>query len=167
MSAIHISLELANLQGRWPGLAARRLTFPGMERGEIYAEVMARALGVPATRRQLAPRLVAAAGETKVIGLPALLGMHRPDLVMADLEDLTGLQMFEIPTMPPSVPGIRLRELFEQVLPQKGLALIPQQKVVSVTFDAGGDDRAPQDLRQTKIRPDRRNRCRLCAHPLP
>jgi glycerol-3-phosphate dehydrogenase subunit B len=62
--------------------------------------------------------------------------MHRPDLVKTELERLTGLQIFEIPTMPPSVPGIRLREMFEQVFPQKGLTLIPQQKVTSLCFDA-------------------------------
>lgn len=129
---------VANLQDKWPTLSAERITFPGMDKGEIYPEVMARALEVPATRQELARLLKQAAGQTKVISLPALLGMHAPDLVRADLEKLTGLQIFEIPTMPPSVPGIRLREMFEQVFPQKGLTLIPQQKVSSLTFDAGG-----------------------------
>ncbi len=127
---------VANLQDLWPGLSAERLIFPGMESGEIYPEVVARALEVPATRRQLAPLLVAAAGKSKIIGLPALLGMHRPDEVHADLQRLTGLTLFEIPTMPPSVPGIRLRELFEQVLPKKGVRLIAQQKVEAAIFAA-------------------------------
>jgi glycerol-3-phosphate dehydrogenase subunit B len=109
-----------------------------MDKGEIYPEVMARALEVPATRQELAVLLKQAAGDAKVIGLPALLGMHEPDKVRTELEQLTGLQIFEIPTMPPSVPGIRLREMFEQVFPQKGITLIPQQKVVSLDFDAGG-----------------------------
>ncbi len=100
-----------------------------MDKGEIYPEVMARALEVPGTRAKFAKLLKEAAGEAKVIGLPALLGMHRPDLVRSELEQLTGLTIFEIPTMPPSVPGIRLREMFEQVFPQKGITLIPQQKV--------------------------------------
>ena len=129
---------VANLHDKWPTLSAERITFPDMDRGEIYPEVMARALEVPATRAKLAELLKSAAGETKVIGLPAILGMHSPDLVRSELEQLTGLQIFEIPTMPPSVPGIRLREMFEQVFPQKGITLIPQQKVTSLSFDAGG-----------------------------
>jgi glycerol-3-phosphate dehydrogenase subunit B len=129
---------VANLQEKWPSLSAKRLTFPEMDIGEIYPEVMARALEVPATREKLAKLLIEAAGKAKVIGLPALLGMHGPDLVRAELERLTGLQIFEIPTMPPSVPGIRLRELFEQVFPQKGMTLIPQQKVDSLAFDSDG-----------------------------
>ncbi|KJS02560.1 MAG: hypothetical protein VR65_05050 [Desulfobulbaceae bacterium BRH_c16a] len=127
----------ANLQDRWPGLTTERIGFPDMSHGEIYPEVMARALEVPATREKLADLLKKAAGEAQVIGLPAVLGMHRPDHVKAELERLTGLTIFEIPTMPPSVPGIRLREMFEQVLPEKGVTLIPQQKVTALSFDSG------------------------------
>ena len=129
---------IANLQDKWPTVSAARITFPDMDKGEIYPEVMARALEVPATRTRLAELLREAAGEAKVIGLPALLGMHRPDHVRAELEQLTGLSIFEIPTMPPSVPGIRLREMFEQVFPEKGITLIPQQKVTALSFDTDG-----------------------------
>jgi glycerol-3-phosphate dehydrogenase subunit B len=134
---------VANLGDRWPGLIAQRIGFPDMARGEVYPEVMARALEVPATRERLAAVLKSAAGQAKVIGLPAILGMHRPDQVHADLERLTGLEIFEIPTMPPSVPGVRLRELLEQILPNKGVTLIPQQKVARLSFD---DDGATLDL---------------------
>jgi len=129
---------VANLHDRWSTLSSKRIHFPDMDKGEIYPEVMARALEVPATREQLAKLLKKAAGEATVIGLPAVLGMHSPDRVKADLERLTGLTIFEIPTMPPSVPGIRLREMFEQVFPQKGVTLIPQQKVTSLSFNSGG-----------------------------
>jgi glycerol-3-phosphate dehydrogenase subunit B len=125
---------VANLGSNWPGLIAARLAFPGMDHGELYPEVMARALEVAATRRQLAELLRKAAGDVTTVGLPAILGIHRPDRVRAELEEMTGLRIFEIPTMPPAVPGIRLRELLEQVLPQRGTTLIPQQKVRSLTF---------------------------------
>ncbi len=129
---------VANLRDRWPELSSQRIAFPDMLHGELYPEVMARALEVPATREKLAEALKGAAGQARVIGLPAILGMHCPDHVRAELERLTGLEIFEIPTMPPSVPGIRLRELFEQVLPKKGVTLIPQQKVSTLTFDDSG-----------------------------
>lgn len=116
-----------------------------MAGGEVYAEVMARALEVPATRAKFAEVLKAVAGQAKVIGLPAILGMHSPDKVRAEMEKLCGLEIFEIPTMPPSVPGIRLRELLEQVLPKKGVTLIPQQKVTSLTFDDAGATLALSD----------------------
>ena len=126
---------VANLQAQWPTLKTERINFPEMLSGEIYPEVMARALEVEKTREKLAEKIQAVAGDAKVIGLPAVLGMHSPDFIKAELERLTGLEIFEIPTMPPSVPGIRLREMFEQVFPEKGLTLIPQQKVNSLTFN--------------------------------
>lgn len=129
---------VANLQRKWPQLTAARIVFPDMAKGEIYPEVMARALEVAATRTRLAGLLAEAAGEAEVIGLPALLGMHAPDLVRNELERLTGRTIFEIPTMPPSVPGIRLREMFEQVLPQKGITLIPQQKITALNLSSAG-----------------------------
>jgi glycerol-3-phosphate dehydrogenase subunit B len=129
---------VANLGDRWPGLITQRIAFPDMPRGEIYAEVMARALEVPATREKLAAALRGVAGQAQVIGLPAILGMHRPDHVHADLQRLTGLSIFEIPTMPPSVPGVRLRELLERALPRNGVTLIPQHKVARLSFDSAG-----------------------------
>ncbi len=125
---------VANLRDKWPELTTERITFPGMDIGEIYPEVMARALEVAATRQRLADKLTKAAGRRKTIGIPAVLGMHTPDIVKKELEKLTGLTIFEIPTMPPAVPGIRIREMFEQVLPQKGITLIPQQKVDSISL---------------------------------
>lgn len=127
-----------NLAARWPGLKTRRIAFPDMARGEVYPEVMARALEVPATREKLAALLKEAAGDARVLGLPAILGMYRPDDVHAELQRLTGLEIFEIPTMPPSVPGVRLRECMEQVLPQLGVKLIPQRKVTSLELADDG-----------------------------
>lgn len=136
---------VANLRARWPDLTTQRIAFPGMEHGEVYPEVMARALEVPATREKLAEALRGIAGSARVIGLPAILGMHRPDHVLVELERLTGREIFEIPTMPPSVPGIRLRELFQQVLPQRGVTLIPQQRVTALSFAGDGATLALRD----------------------
>jgi glycerol-3-phosphate dehydrogenase subunit B len=136
---------VANLRQHWPALATQRITFPDMAHGEVYPEVMARALQVPATRVRLAELLKAAAGSIKVIGVPAMLGMHHPDQVHAELERLSGLRIFEIPTMPPSVAGLRLRELFEQALPRLGATLIPQQKVTALRFADDGATLALKD----------------------
>jgi len=127
-----------NLHDNWPLLSNKRVEFPDMISGEIYPEVMARSLEVAGTREKLAKILIEAAGEAKVVGLPAILGMHEPDKVREEMERLTGLQIFEIPTMPPSVPGIRLREMFEQIFPQMGVVLIPQQKVDRLKFSQNG-----------------------------
>ena len=124
----------ANLSESWPGIKPKLLRFPGHEQGELYAEVAARSLEVKQTRELFASLLVKEAGTAGYVGLPAILGMHNPDMILGDLEAMTGLSLFEIPTMPPSVAGIRLREMFEQILPQKGMTLIPQQKIKKISF---------------------------------
>ena len=121
---------VANLAPRWPDLRALRIGFPDMDSGaEVYAEVLARALEVPATRQRLAERIVPLLGGAQALGLPAILGVHRPDRVHRELQSLLGVPVFEIPSMPPAVPGVRLREMFETELPQRGVALEPQHRV--------------------------------------
>ncbi|MGA7984529.1 MAG: glycerol-3-phosphate dehydrogenase subunit GlpB [Burkholderiales bacterium] len=121
---------VANLAPRWPGLRALRIGFPDMDSGaEVYAEVLARAMEVPATRQRLAERVAPLLGSAQALGLPAILGVHRPDHVHRELQSLLGVPVFEIPTMPPAVPGVRLRELFETELPRRGVALEPQHRV--------------------------------------
>ena len=130
---------VANMKSAWPGLSATRLAFPEMEGGaQVFPEVMARALQVPLARERLAERVKAVLGKAEAVGMPAIMGIHQPDEVHAELERLVGVPLFEIPTMPPSVPGIRLREMFEQQFPARGLTLVPQQKVDRLELDADG-----------------------------
>lgn len=127
---------IANLGAQWPGLKAQTIAFPEMESGaQVYPEVMARALEVSDTREQLAKRIKQVAGDAEYIALPAILGIHQPDAIHQAMEALVGLPIFEIPTIPPAVPGIRLRELLEQKLVAKGVTVITQQKVASVIFN--------------------------------
>ncbi|MCC2112362.1 MAG: glycerol-3-phosphate dehydrogenase subunit GlpB [Hyphomicrobiales bacterium] len=130
---------VANFSRRWPTLSTARIGFPEMESGaELFAEVMARALEVPAHRRDLAARIKPLLGEAECVGLPAILGVNAPDRVHAAMEDLLGVPLFEIPTMPPAVPGVRLRELFEQALPARGVHLAAQRKVECMAIRRDG-----------------------------
>ena len=136
----------ANIGSSWPGLSSATVAFPDMQSGrQLFAEEMARALEVPQTQKLLAERIRDHLGEAEYVGLPALLGIHAPDHVHAAMENLIGVPLFEIPTLPPAVPGIRLREMFEQTLPKKGLTLVPQQKVQRVEFSDQGVTLSLQD----------------------
>lgn len=119
---------VANLSACWPELTAARLTFPGFDKGEIYPEQLARTLETPAARQRLAEALTPHLGDAKAVGLPAILGMYRPGIVAADLSERLGVPVFEIPTMPPGVPGIRLKEAFEDKLPEAGVEIFCQQR---------------------------------------
>jgi glycerol-3-phosphate dehydrogenase subunit B len=62
-------------------------------------------------------------GEAK-IGLPALLGVHNPMQVKEDLEEIIGPKVFEIPLLPPSIPGMRIFNRFKEWLIQKGVTFL-------------------------------------------
>jgi glycerol-3-phosphate dehydrogenase subunit B len=109
-----------------------------MEDRQVYPEPMARALETRSTRAALAEAIRPHLGTVTHVGLPAILGVHGPDAVRADLEARLGVTLFEIPTIPPGVPGIRLRELFEMHLPDRGVMLEPNLKVSEARLDRSG-----------------------------
>ncbi len=67
-------------------------------------------------------------GETRV-GLPAVLGMRDPVTVKKDLEEMTGAEVFEIPVLPPSIPGMRIFNRFKEWLIQKGVTFLQGHSV--------------------------------------
>ncbi|MFH0995493.1 MAG: glycerol-3-phosphate dehydrogenase subunit GlpB [Pseudomonadota bacterium] len=122
-----------NLKETWPDLRPAHVAFPDSGHlGEIFPEYMARSLEAAISRKKLAAAILPHIQDAKIVGLPAILGIHRSLEVQADLEALIGVKIFEIPTLPPSVPGLRLKEMFEKALPEKGVRQFLQQRVTAV-----------------------------------
>jgi glycerol-3-phosphate dehydrogenase subunit B len=131
-SATEFQVNMAN---RWPGLKTVRLAFPGIDVRPVFPEVMARALETAETQDQLADLIRPHLEGISHVGLPAILGVHAPDATRAAMEQRLGVTLFELPTIPPGVPGIRLRELFERELPRRGVRLEPQIKVSKLSLE--------------------------------
>jgi len=122
----------AALQNDWPDLLTGRISFPGMDHlNEVYPEHMANALILPENREKFARAVRPHLKDAQIIGLPAILGIYRTHEVVSDLEKRIGLPLFEIPTIPPSVPGLRLKEFFERGLRAKGVRYFSQNRVLS------------------------------------
>ena len=122
----------AALQNDWPDLLTGRISFPGMDHlNEVYPEHMANALILPENREKFARAVRPHLKDAQIIGLPAILGIYRTHEVVSDLEKRIGLPLFEIPTIPPSVPGLRLKEAFERGLRAKGVRYFSQNRVLS------------------------------------
>lgn len=119
------------LRTKWQTLRACRLTFPDAG-GELFSEQLARRLDRPETRMQLATAVREQIRGEAFVGLPAVIGLYRSGEAFEDLQRQIGLPIFEIPLLPPSVAGIRLRHLFEQHLPVRGVRIFSQHRV----FDA-------------------------------
>jgi glycerol-3-phosphate dehydrogenase subunit B len=62
-------------------------------------------------------------GETYV-GFPALLGMYDPIHVKEELEKIIGASVFEIPILPPSIPGKRIFDRLKEWLIRKGVTFL-------------------------------------------
>lgn len=81
-------------------------------------------------------------GETRV-GFPAILGDEYATTVRADLEAALGVDVFEVPMGPPSLPGLRLEDLLYGALEDAGVRLTTGVPVVGYeTAGNGADDRS-------------------------
>jgi glycerol-3-phosphate dehydrogenase subunit B len=76
------------------------------------------------------------AGE-KHIGLPAILGFKAPADVLKTLETVTGARVFEIPMLPPSIPGLRIFHRFREVLMAKGATFLMGNPVTAADLKDG------------------------------
>ena len=60
----------------------------------------------------------------EIVGFPAVLGVGRAREVWHELETRLGHQVFEVPTLPPSVQGLRLYETMTTALRRQGGRLV-------------------------------------------
>jgi glycerol-3-phosphate dehydrogenase subunit B len=121
------------LKPSWPNLRHATISFPDTNHlHEVYTEPMARSLALSKNRKALSEALTPHINNVSAVGLPAVLGLYNTEQILADLEEQTGVPLFEIPTMPPSIPGLRIKELFESHLPENGVRLIYQKQVRNI-----------------------------------
>ena len=130
----------ATLGDRWPGLRHERVEFPGYEAApELYAAHLARGLESVQTRAHTLALLKPLLGKARALGLPAVLGLARASAVHAAFEAGLGVPVFEIPTMPTSVPGLRLLGALEAAVSARGVHRRHQSRVRALSFDEDGE----------------------------
>ncbi len=138
------------LRDFFPPLAADNLTSQGIPAHGVYLRLpsvkrkldfstrsFAQLFDNPAFREDVGRQLRAARGDATRIGLPAVLGLSDPLGAVADLQQLSGAQIFEIPTLPPSVPGMRLYTIFRDAIIKAGGRLQIGSEVVRAEGEGG------------------------------
>jgi glycerol-3-phosphate dehydrogenase subunit B len=126
----HPTLCAANLTAA--GIESRGITLHiELERADMNPVGMARRFEDPAWRGQFCAQLLPQLRTEEHIGLPAMLGMRDPAAVVGDLERRLGRKVFEIPTLPPSVPGMRRYEILRSALRAAGGRLSLGADVIS------------------------------------
>lgn len=125
-------LAAANLRAQGFPADGRYLTLPPSGRRQgfdplVLARLFERAEFRAEVGRQLAAE-VRRGGYARV-GLPAVLGLRLATEVVRDLQAYAGALIFEIPTLPPSVPGMRLYQVLEEALLRLGGRVQPGASV--------------------------------------
>jgi glycerol-3-phosphate dehydrogenase subunit B len=129
-----------------PALCAANLNRLGVPARAVEAEIetdradenalgLARRFDDPNWRAAFAGRLALKLQAHERVGLPAMLGLRDPHGAWSDLAHRLGRPVFEIPTLPPSVPGMRLYEILRSTLRRAGGRLVLGAEVVSCERD--------------------------------
>ncbi|MGD0919693.1 MAG: anaerobic glycerol-3-phosphate dehydrogenase subunit GlpB [Thermodesulfobacteriota bacterium] len=114
------------------GCRGINLSLPKTSYREISATALARLMEEESFREMIGREIKKhIAGESKV-GLPAVLGVRDSWKVKNDLEQIVGAEIFEIPILPPSIPGLRIFNRFKEWLIQRGVSFLSGQAVSEV-----------------------------------
>lgn len=140
---------VGTLKPSWPALKAASIDLPWENRlGPKYAEHIARGLHVEGPRRELADAIRPHLGRAKAVGLPAVLGVQETETVRKDFDRMLGVPVFEIPTMPPAISGVRLKEAFDIHMPGLGVNAFYHHTVHAIRRRTDG--RFSLDIGRTK-----------------
>jgi hypothetical protein len=88
----------------------------------------------PEFRAELMDALRSAAQGFARVLLPGMLGLHSSDHQIAQFEHDLGCSICEVPTLPPSVPGLRVFHRLESYLGKLGIELFRGYPVQSFEF---------------------------------
>ena len=117
---------------------------------------IARLFELPEWREQLVKELAAHLRPDEDVGLPAVLGLARAREVWSDLEQSLGRRVFEVPTLPPCVPGIRTYNDLTGSLRRAGGRVVLKAPVTGFDAEGGRVTRVHVDLDYRRVAYDAR-----------
>ena len=129
---------LAEMLGR-TGRTARsaELDLVPEGRADVNSLGYARAFDDPSFRAEVTAQLLGRLRADERVAFPAVLGIADPHGAWSDLERRLGRPVFEVPTLPPSVPGMRLFAVLREALRRAGGRVILGSVVVGAERDGG------------------------------
>jgi glycerol-3-phosphate dehydrogenase subunit B len=120
-SAAHAMLDL-------PTLAQRNV---------LNSVILARLMEQHAFRAEVVQAVKPHIGQAARIGFPAVLGLQQAITVKEDFEAQFNRPVFEIPILPPSVPGMRLHHILKQAIEKQGSRVFDGMEVVEAQSENG------------------------------
>ena len=150
-----VLVGLRQLKDFWPELIAGNLSrteLPGGGRvvaraawldlpardGEVDSSPLtyARAFDDPAYRARFVAELKKVIAEGETVGLPGVLGFA-DHAAWRDIQDQLGQPVFEISTIPPSIPGMRINDALTKIAKDERVRIVLGSQVTSATVEGG------------------------------
>lgn len=124
-------------------ISSARVTVPGFEQlkrnpCELRSIDIARLLRCDDALKAFADQLLRIAAPSDLVVMPAIMGNGDGLIWLNKLRDLTGLRIHEVPTMPPSLLGIRLEEAMSRAFIRQGGVHLRGDQVISGEFKYSG-----------------------------
>lgn len=114
-------LAAANINHQGIPATALILDLPRLKSNRrVDTMTLARLFDQAEFRAEVAQAIKAHLGKAARVGFPAVLGMNNALDVLQDLESLLGCRVFEMPGLPPSVPGIRIHNILVDAIRKTG-----------------------------------------------
>jgi glycerol-3-phosphate dehydrogenase subunit B len=129
------------------GLEARAVELDLVPEGraDVNSLGFARAFDDPGFRAEVAGQLVARLGAEERVAFPAVLGIADAQAAWGELRERLARRVFEVPTLPPSVPGMRVAAILRERLRRAGVRVILNAVV-------GGAERADGHVSAVRAR---------------
>jgi glycerol-3-phosphate dehydrogenase subunit B len=135
----HAALLADNLgRATLPGEVRARaveLDLPASGPADLNSLGLARQFDDPAFRAEVVAQLLPRLGAEERVAFPAVLGIVDPHAVWSELSERLGRPVFEVPTLPPSVPGMRLYATLRSLLQSAGGRVQIHRAVVGAERD--------------------------------
>lgn len=110
------------------------LELPGITK-TIPPVVLAALFEDPKVQEAVVKQLLPYSGQADIAGMPAVCGVYNSLGIQQNLEAMTGLDLFEIPGIPPSIPGLRLKNTFEKALAGLGVRFLSNTRIKAPVFN--------------------------------
>jgi len=133
----HAPLLADNLTRAGARARAIELDLAPEARADPNSLAFARGFDDPGFRAEVTAQVVGRLGAEERVAFPAVLGSARPHGVWAELEERFGRPVFEVPTLPPSVPGMRVFAILREALRSAGGRVILNAVVTGAEQEGG------------------------------
>jgi glycerol-3-phosphate dehydrogenase subunit B len=133
----HPALLAAMLERSGTAARSAELDLVPEGRADVNSLGYARAFDDASFRTEVVGHLVGRLRADERVAFPAVLGIADPHAAWSDLERRLARPVFEVPTLPPSVPGMRLFAILREALRRAGGRVILNTVVTGAERDGG------------------------------